>query len=88
VSFAVQQMKAIGSNPFRTKALGPYGLSLSELDAIQTLADWGFNQKLTAEILNIGLLTLKSHLTHVREKMGTMCIPEAYAQGVREGFWK
>jgi len=62
-----------------------YGLSEREMEVLQLLAD-GLSNKEIGERLFISLQTVKTHITHIFEKLGVSDRTEAVAAALRRGL--
>ncbi|MGQ9474947.1 MAG: response regulator [Actinomycetota bacterium] len=62
-----------------------YGLSERELEILQLLGD-GLSNKEIAEKLFISIQTVKTHITHIFEKLGVKDRTEAVATALRRGL--
>ncbi len=62
-----------------------YGLSEREMEILQLLAD-GLTNKEIAERLFISIQTVKTHITHIFEKLGVSDRTEAVAAALRRGL--
>ena len=66
--------------------VAPYGISMAEMDALQTMADYEFSFEDATDVLCVEVSTIKSQISSIYRKTGTNRLAACYALGIREGF--